>query len=456
MPVPTPTEPPRSILRRRQPPPITPLSLEISRRMPSEVFDIIIERIARFDVPTLRACSLVCKAWLPVSRHHLFPAISLGPKNAKRFLRLLDSPHCTISNGVHHVSIHGDSDAISHRASRGSRIYPPDTDVSLSAGGTPSSCDETLLRRLASFPLLTSLSFSWLRTGLTPSTTAALIHGFAGLTALELRTCTFPSFDKFTNMICALQNLRRIVLADVTWVDLALPESPTRQSLPPRLESLDLYLSPIGHVCTWLATRSDELENLSTINMCSAFWEDIDAISIAWMLRRLGPKIKHLGLPWHLPEIDLSHHTELRTLRISHLWFKPVLDSPAEECFTARGIEKTLLQLSSPQIRSIEIRVLTLFQLKSSELGFDWEKMKRILSRKCFAQLQVLTFGLPACDKRLKMMLRNVWGGAREATEDDDSRRHSRSSRRSGSRRLTRLQVDEVFAGKAKNETDSP
>lgn len=449
MPVPISTEPRRSILRPRQPPPITPLSLDISRRIPPEVFDIIIERIARFDVPTLRVCSLVCKAWLPVSRYHLIPAISLGPKNVKSFLRLLNSPHSTISSGIHHVSIQSDSDAISHRKSRESRIYP--ADINISTDGATFSCDETLLRLLAPFPLLTSLSFSWLRTGFTLPTTAALIHGFPGLTELEFRTCTFPSFDKFTSMICALQNLRRIVLADVTWVDLALPESPTRQSLPPRLEALDLYLSPIGHICTWLAAHSDDLENLCTIDMCSAFWEDIDAISIAWMLRRLGPKIKHLGLPWHLPEVDLSHHTELRTLRISHLWFKPVPDSPAEECFTARGIEKTLLQLSSPHIRSIDIRVLTLSPLKLSELGLDWEKLRRILSRQCFAQLQLLTFGLSAYDKRLKMMLRKIWGSAR-SYEDDDSRRHSR---RSG-RRLTRSQVDEVFASKAKNDNDSP
>ncbi|KAF8067770.1 hypothetical protein FPV67DRAFT_1669653 [Lyophyllum atratum] len=451
MPEPISVEPRRSILRPRQPRPITPLSLDISRRIPSEVFDIIIEKIARFDVPTLRVCSLVCKAWIPVSRYHLIPAVSLGPKNVKSFLRLLNSPHSTISRGIHHVSIQSESDAISHRKSRESRIFPAGMDIG-AGGATTFSCDETLLRRLTPFPLLTSLSFSWLRNGFTPSTTTALIHGFPGLTDLEFRTCTFPSFDKFTSMICALQNLRRMVLADVTWIDLTLPDSPMRQGLPPQLQTLELYLSPIGHICTWLAAHSDDLENLCTINMCSAFWEDIDSISIAWMLRRLGPKIKHLGLPWHLPEVDLSHHTQLRTLRISHLWFKPVPDSPAEECFIARGIEKTLLQLNSPHIRNINIRVLTLFQLQGSELGLDWEKVKRILSRKCFSELQALTFGLSVYDRRLKMMLKKIWGGARQTSEDVDEFR--RSSRLSG-RRLTKLQVDEVFTGKAKVNIDS-
>ncbi|KAG5716154.1 hypothetical protein E4T56_gene10678 [Termitomyces sp. T112] len=435
---PVPTEPPRSILRRRQPPPITPLSPDICRRLPSEVIHIIIERIACFDVPTLRACSLVCKSWLPVSRWHLIPTVSLGSKNIKSFLRLLESPYSTISQSIHHVSIQSDSNAISHRKSRESRIYPLDLIVGL--GAFPFTCDETLLRRLTRFPALTSLSFSWLREGLALPTSNALVQGFPGLTKIEFRTCTFTSFEQFTHMICALQNLRCLALMDVTWDDLRRSESPTHQALPPHLETLELYLSPIGHICTWIGDHSSDLEDLQTVNLCSAFWEDLDSMEIAWMLRRLGSKVKHLSLPWHLPEVDLSHHTELQTLRISHLWFKPIPDSPAEECFTAKGIQKTLLQLNSYQIRNIDFRVLTLFQLTENELGLDWEKMWKILSRKCFAQLQSITFGLSAYDKKLRFMLKKIWGGNRQMESIDDTRRHSR---RSG-RRLTRSQVDEV------------
>ncbi|KAG6909907.1 hypothetical protein DXG01_014427 [Tephrocybe rancida] len=429
------SEPRRSILRRRQPPPVTPLSPDICRRIPKEVVEIIIERIASFDVPTLRACSLVCRSWLPLSRGHLIPTVSLSSKNVRSFLRLLDSPYSTISQSIHHVSVQSDSNAISHRRPRESRIYPPDFNVTQ---GCPFTCDETLLQRLTPFTALTSLSFSWLREGLASPTSITLVQGFSGLTKIEFRTCTFPSFEKFAGMICSLQKLRWLALMDVTWDDLTLPESPSHPVLPPHLEMLELYLSPIGHICTWIAAHSDELNYLETLNMCSAFWEDIDSIAIAWMLRRLGPKVKHLSLPWHLPEVDLSHHTELRTLRISHLWFKPVPDNPAEECFTAKGIEKTLLQLNSPYIRNVDFRVLTLFQMTGSELGLDWEKMWKILSRTCFAQLQGITFGLSAYDKKLRLMLKKIWGGRQG--DSDDSRRHSK---RSG-RRLTRLHIDEV------------
>ncbi|KAG6831069.1 hypothetical protein H0H92_012992 [Tricholoma furcatifolium] len=435
-------EPRRSILRRRQPPPVTPLPSDICRRIPSEVIAIIVERIANFDVPTLMACSLVCRSWLPVSRCHLIPTVSIGSKNVKSFLRLLDSPYSTISDSIHHVSIHSESAAISHRKPRESlRIYPPDSASTVSSTGRPFTCDETLLRRLTLFPALTSLTFSWLREGHALPTSNALMQGFSALTKIEFRTCTFPSFEMFTYLICALKNLRCLALMDVTWDETVLPEYPTRQSLPPYLEVLELYLSPIGHICTWIAAHADELEYLETVNMCSAFWEDIDSLAIAWMLRRLGPKVRHLSLPWHLPEVDLSHHTELRTLRISHLWFKPVPDNPAEECFTAKGIENTLLQLTSQHIRTIDFRVLTLFQLTGSELGLDWEKMWRILSRRSFAQLEGITLGLSACDKRLRMMLKKIWGSDRQAKRIDDSRRHSRKS----GKRLTKLQVDEVL-----------
>ncbi|KAF8067765.1 hypothetical protein FPV67DRAFT_1449381 [Lyophyllum atratum] len=101
------------------------------------------------------------------------------------------------------------------------------------------------------------------------------------------------------------------------------------------------------------------------------------------------------------------------------------------------------------QASTVDVRLVTggrmhrpLFDLKGSELGLDWEKVKRILSRKCFSELQVLTFGLSVYDRRLKMMLKKIWGGARQTSEDVDEFR--RSSRLSG-RRLTKLQVDEVF-----------
>lgn len=174
--------------------------------------------------------------------------------------------------------------------------------------GTVDPCSEALLHHLTKFRSLTSLRFSWLQSGLHPHATATISRGFPGLTDIEFRACTFPSFAQFTDTVCALRSLRRLALSDVTWADQRLPgdnEPPSqwkRQRLPPGLRTVELYVAPIGHVMTWLGSYAADLGELDTVRLCSVFWEDVDALAIAWFLRRFAQKIKHLSLPWHLPQ----------------------------------------------------------------------------------------------------------------------------------------------------------
>ena len=60
----------------------------MSAVFPQELFDTIIDRHFH-DRHTLATCSLVCKAWLPASRYHLFHTIKLGDENWNTFLDLL-------------------------------------------------------------------------------------------------------------------------------------------------------------------------------------------------------------------------------------------------------------------------------------------------------------------------------------------------------------------------------
>ena len=295
---------PKSILRARQPVSIRPLPNELSRRIPPEVIDLIIAGIACFDVHTLAVCSTVSKSWLVASRQRLFSAISLNGRNTESFIRLLDSPCATISWGIRHVSIH-------HSSSTTSFHKEAEDELGVARSRCPGSvdpCGQALLHRLTKFKSLTSLRFSWLQGGFDPQATATLIHGFPDLTDIEFRTCAFPSFVQFTETICALQNLRRLALSDVTWTDRRLPgdnEPPSqwkRQTLPRGLRTVELYIAPIGHMMTWLGTYAADLVELDTVRLCSVFWEDVDTRSIAWFLWRFAQKIRHLSLPWHLPQ----------------------------------------------------------------------------------------------------------------------------------------------------------
>ena len=46
------------------------------RRFPQELIDLVLD-LFHDDIPTLRACSLICNAWVPTTRLHLFDAVTL-------------------------------------------------------------------------------------------------------------------------------------------------------------------------------------------------------------------------------------------------------------------------------------------------------------------------------------------------------------------------------------------
>ncbi|KAJ7664698.1 hypothetical protein B0H17DRAFT_1019602, partial [Mycena rosella] len=54
----------------------SPTAIPSTCRLPLELVDYTID-FAHLDQDTLYACSLVCKAWLPSARYHLFSRITL-------------------------------------------------------------------------------------------------------------------------------------------------------------------------------------------------------------------------------------------------------------------------------------------------------------------------------------------------------------------------------------------
>jgi len=60
--------------------------------LPPELVDSIID-LCHDDKKTLGQCGLVCRAWLPRTRHNLFRSIHLYPSNVSAFLDILTAPH---------------------------------------------------------------------------------------------------------------------------------------------------------------------------------------------------------------------------------------------------------------------------------------------------------------------------------------------------------------------------
>jgi hypothetical protein len=81
--------------------------IEPRARIAPEITDWIIDFLHN-DRPTLEACSLICKAWLPARRFHLFSTFSLnGFEATAAKLHALKLPLSTLPKCVRYTTIDG-------------------------------------------------------------------------------------------------------------------------------------------------------------------------------------------------------------------------------------------------------------------------------------------------------------------------------------------------------------
>ena len=76
-----------------------------SPRLPIELCEDVIDNL-HDDNHTLRACSLVCRAFLSASRRHLFHTVTINRYEADRFLMPLFSNSSTKNKLIHLLAIH--------------------------------------------------------------------------------------------------------------------------------------------------------------------------------------------------------------------------------------------------------------------------------------------------------------------------------------------------------------
>ncbi|KAJ7267433.1 hypothetical protein C8J57DRAFT_1327699 [Mycena rebaudengoi] len=83
------------------------------KQLPRELFEVVIDQAAFFesmpaypahlDCLTLCACSLVCRDWVPRTRHHMFGRCTLIAGLIRRFIELLRSHLCTFAIHIHYI-----------------------------------------------------------------------------------------------------------------------------------------------------------------------------------------------------------------------------------------------------------------------------------------------------------------------------------------------------------------
>ncbi|KAJ8507047.1 hypothetical protein ONZ45_g10538 [Pleurotus djamor] len=170
--------------------------------LPSEIYDHIIDHLY-YDLPSLRACALVGRAMLSVSRYHLFQdlVLNLHTFDLFRLIDLLRSPFNSIAPFAHRIilssipenlRIHGRPDVV-----RTIRLLPRLTKL-LPHVATIQFCNSDLQR----FPEDMALQ---------------LFCQFRKFRNLELVSVRFDRFVDFANLVYSFDTLERVWFQWVTW-----------------------------------------------------------------------------------------------------------------------------------------------------------------------------------------------------------------------------------------------
>lgn len=214
-------------------------------RFPNEIFDVIISSVAPTPTGrltpqercTLRNCTLVCRDWLPASRHALFSAVVLTTSAA------WDSFLLWVVNAQEGrpwlASIHR-----LEFIDKGSRYYPQSDGKDTSSEPTSAWRGQYVIPVLAGhLPNLKylSLSIDWIRCPPHP-TTFGMFSQFKSVCELQLLSCRFPSFSTFRRVLVSLPALKSLVCMDVDWSHAPQPSILVIPSKRPALESLRISL----------------------------------------------------------------------------------------------------------------------------------------------------------------------------------------------------------------------
>ncbi|KAG6836722.1 hypothetical protein H0H93_004566 [Arthromyces matolae] len=232
-----------------------------------EIIDNILDYLWNHG-PTLSSCSIVCKAWLPCCRYHLFGDVNLTPEFAKFFTQGLGS----ISPYIRNVAIR----SLSHKDEYDEVIF--------------------FLLKLDGIRGLSFEDWSWDLLG--PTSKDSLLNTkapiFDNLTKLHLRSLQFPSCSVLMALIDRFSILEDLSFDNVIW---GLEDSIDRKPYNAQhLKRLHIRSSNVQPLLAWVSGGDDSAEGIST-NLSVVELPDLSLSDLGLaggIIRRLGSSLRHL------------------------------------------------------------------------------------------------------------------------------------------------------------------
>jgi len=266
------------------------LPAHLTSRMAPEVFDMILDNFHQ-SKQDLSTCSVVCKAWLPVCRYHLFAVVSYHAKFAHL---LASSTHASLT------------------------ISPYIRTITLKGPLAQHKENNLLIDSILSLPKVTSLQIeklNWDSVCMKPPSSLGS-STLRGLLSLNLRQVDFASFSELADFLGLFTSLQRLALENVSWDRIGCRSGERATFLSsPSLKNLRVIFSNNRTILNWLhhGIVTDAVLESGTAYHCSfphltmLSFPDIlpgEADIMGAFLNSLGDSLEYLELGILIQDFD--------------------------------------------------------------------------------------------------------------------------------------------------------
>ncbi|KAK0235000.1 hypothetical protein EDD85DRAFT_63450 [Armillaria nabsnona] len=343
--------------------------------LPTELCNLIIGHL-HDSKPSLFACSLVCRAWVPECRFHLFHTVVLYRDTADPFFQLFESPHATIASS--HTR---ELDVAQNTVTRGGNLDGELLD-GLAFQGVLSRCPADV------FEHVQKLSVTWVGWWtLSEAERLSIGHRFKIATELALWMVYFRTDEEFLALVTSFPALEILSLQTIRFQDKDLEEnhSYVEHTLPAKLHTISLNDVSNPHVIrSLIPCPSLRVFNCHYVN----FGDFTPALAkdFGQLLLSAGERFEELGFTIQAGAllndgVDLDARFKLIDLaRIPNL--KRIKFLIEDNRYLIPFLRRLAGSGSStPMLETLDIYYL-------SEYDLDWEKLDDILQHPYFHVLR--------------------------------------------------------------------
>ncbi|SJL14802.1 uncharacterized protein ARMOST_18273 [Armillaria ostoyae] len=322
-------------------------------------------------VATLASCALVCRAWLPRSRFHLFRSVYLEPDNYASFLPLITSPFCSFLNSVLELVL---SDEY-----REETIY--------SGCGDPEGDDYWIHKALPNFALslfadirlltIHAARFDYMSEEDFAKTLDHLF-GSTTITHLAIRYCVFWTQDHLIQALSSIKSLDAVNL-----------RCPTLRTFPKRDDKTQSPLPTLPASVSSLMINIDSAQNI----VWMARIISVTGASLKRLNIRLWPRM----VTWNCMDdfynaLNFDCHPNLEIIAFDSLSLGTRADG-LEGRMKNRHVPAILRKITTSSIREVILNLAgsnSRLENPNDLDSLDLESMGEILRQKNYSKLEVL------------------------------------------------------------------